>query len=199
MLDKGIIVSIQGYKDETTNELIENAINAGAVAIRTDKPVNCTVPIIGLQKTKVDALDIYPYITPDVRCVEYVSSWADYVAIDYRRINNNLDEIDDFVKDNGIKVVADIENTEDYNNIIEKGYTICYVATTFSIFKSKYKPDLNILRDIDIENLIAEGNYTLRKDVRTAFEYGANNVCIGGAISNIYKLTKKYTSILKEE
>jgi putative N-acetylmannosamine-6-phosphate epimerase len=45
------------------------------------------------------------------------------------------------------------------------------------------------------KHLIAEGNYSSREDVHIALESGAHAVCIGGAISNVYKLTKKYTSI----
>ena len=37
MLSKGIIISVQGYSVETTEELIIEIANAGAVAVRTDK------------------------------------------------------------------------------------------------------------------------------------------------------------------
>lgn len=200
MLKKGIIVSIQGYGQITTEELAKNAINAGCIAIRTDKPFVMTadkVPIIGLQKIKVNDVKKSAYITPDVENIAKIKRWADYVAIDYRQLNKNLPEISEYCKNERIKVVADIECYEDYVNIRDMGYHYTYISTTFAVFRLLFRPNLRLLKRIlETEpHVIAEGNYSARADVAEAFKLGAQAVCIGGAISDVYKLTKKYTSI----
>ena len=172
--------------------------SGGAVAIRTDKPINCNIPIIGLSKISVQNRSEEVYITPDVKEVQKVSRWAYIIAIDYRRLNKNLSEISAYCKDHNLSVIADIECIEDYENILEKDYVHNFIATTFSIFHTHYEPDIELIRqlkELDCQNIIAEGNYQTRKQVAEAYHAGANNVCIGSAISNIYKLTKKYTSI----
>ena len=86
----------------------------------------------------------------------------------------------------------------DYNNLIEKNYVYDYVATTFSVYKRQYFPDkrfVNKLIKAGCKNVIAEGNYFSRADVKEVLEYGAYAVCIGSAISNVYKLTRRYTVI----
>jgi len=45
------------------------------------------------------------------------------------------------------------------------------------------------------KNIIAEGNFSARSDVAEIAASGVHNICVGGAISNVYKLTKKYTSV----
>lgn len=198
-MNKGIIVSVQGYSSSTNNELCNSAIEAGAAAIRTDKPIqNKTVPVIGLIKVKTDRKEEQPYITPDIPLIQKVVQWADYVAIDYRMINRNLDSVSSYCRDNKIKVIADIRTIDDYFNIIDCKYHFDFIATTFSVFGKKFEPDVKLL--IDLKNagckkIIAEGNYSRYKDVKDALSIGAHCVCIGGAISDVYKLTRRYTTI----
>lgn len=198
MLQKGLIVSIQGYTKETTEELAKDAANAGAVAIRTDKEIECRLPLIGLSKKRRVDIRTEPYITSDIESVKKVSKWADYVAIDYRTLNKNIDAISEYTHDKRIKVLADIETIEDYENLVDQCYHYDYVTTTFTVFHSRYEPDLEIIKKIvytnSEEDIIAEGNFHKMKDVVDAFEAGAKNVCIGSAIANIFKLTKKYVS-----
>ncbi len=198
VLQKGIIVSIQGYSQRTTQELADNAVAAGAVAIRTDKPIRINVPIIGLNKVKVTDCSKYPYITPDVELIDQVATWANYVAIDYRLCNTNLQELAEHCQLRGIQVVADIGHMRDYRNIRDNGYYYTYIATTMSVYHKKMYPEKEIVRKIGkhVKYLIAEGNYRSRRDVQEAFELGAHNVCIGGAISDVYKLTRKYVTLL---
>ena len=200
MLDKGIIISIQGYSKHTTEELAMEAISGGAIAIRCDKEISCNIPIIGLHKIKVDKLIENAYITPDIENIEKVKDWSDYIAIDYRRLNKNLDNINEYIIENKLKVIADISSIKDYRNILEKKYQYSYIATSLSVFKNGFFPDIQILAQIlkinNEENIIAEGNFNERNEIRIVFNMGINNVCIGSAVSNIYKLTKKYVSIL---
>jgi len=202
MLERGIIVSIQGYHQKTIEELAKNAINAGAVAIRTDKPIHFSpyekkVPLIGLNKSKVVNPEITPYITPDLESIISVSKWAEYIAIDYRQLNPNLKKISDYCKEQKLNIVADIGSWKDFNNIKENDYYYTYIATSFSVFDIMFFPDKELLSKVcKIEkNVIAEGNYKTRKDVKEALEIGACNVCIGGAISDVYKLTRKFTTV----
>jgi putative N-acetylmannosamine-6-phosphate epimerase len=198
MLKPGIIVSIQQLSRNTIEELAREAISGGAVAIRTDKPINCKIPVIGLKKISVQNRSEDIYITPTLKDVRKVKDWAYLIAIDYRRINQDLKEISDFCRENNLCVVADIETVEDYENILENDYYYTFIATTFSIFHMNHTPDIELIRQLkqlDCKNIIAEGNYQTRKQVLEAYAAGANNVCIGSAISNVYKQTRKYTSV----
>lgn len=201
-MNKGIIVSIQGYNTIATETLAREAVNACAVAIRTDKPIEVDVPIIGLQKVKVGNTGKEAYITPTIEDVEKVGHWADFVAIDYRMCNKNLNDISDYCKKNKIKVIADIMCFADYENIKENGYQFDYIATTLSVLNpgnKRYYPDIRLVKSLiaaGCRNLIAEGNYNYRKDVKEVLDSGVHAVCIGTAISDVYKLTRRYTSIL---
>lgn len=203
-MQKGIIASIQGYHYKTIAELAGEVINAGCIALRIDKRIelnhNNKVEIIGLRKTKVNNIKDEPFITPDVETIEQVAPWADYVAIDYRMCNKNLKSVSDFCKERKIKVIADIETLIDYENIKEHDYYYTYIATTLSVFGILFRPDLKLLEQLakTEKNLIAEGNYSARADVKEAFQIGARAVCIGGAISNVYKLARKYTSLMDQ-
>jgi len=205
-MNKGIIVSIQGYMPETTQELAKEATNAGAVAIRTDKYIDCPMPIIGLRKIKMNDYDIMkePYITPTINDISIVKKWLhknNFIAIDFRKINKNLNEINAYCLENKIDIIADIGDFDDYENIIKNGYTVAYVASTLSVlYNKRFYPDIELVKklyDAGCRNIIAEGNYRICKDVEDVLDYGINNVCIGTAISNIYKLTKKYTLLVR--
>jgi putative N-acetylmannosamine-6-phosphate epimerase len=170
--------------------LAEKAIQAGAIAIRTDVPIKINRPIIGLRKSNVVNREKEAYITNNINAIYYVAQWADYVAIDFRKLNPFLDEINKFCIDNRIKVVADISEIEDYENILTKNYQVKYAATTLSIFKTEcVVAFVKQLKDRGCECIIAEGGYKNNERVRMAIANGANNVCIGGAISDIKKLT----------
>lgn len=207
--ENGIIVSIQGYSLNTTQELANNAINAGAVGIRTDKLLNIDIPYIVLKKTKVEKEERIkiPFITPTIEDIQFYENKIDkdkvYIAVDYRVINKNLKSVSDYCRQKKIKIVADIANIGDYKNILSNNYYHDYIATTLSVlyYDNKYFPDIWLAQELynsGCKNIIAEGNFSKREDVRKVFYYGINNICIGSAISDIYKLTQKYTSIIKE-
>jgi N-acylglucosamine-6-phosphate 2-epimerase len=200
-MQRGVIVSIQGYHYMTISELAREAINASCVGIRTDKHITLDnehrVPIIGLKKVKVSDAKTEAYITPTIADVDEVTPWSDMVAIDYRACNKNLAAVSKHCRERKLTVVADIERYEDYQNMVDHGYYYEYVTTTFTVLRLLFRPNLRLLEKLaKVEKrVIAEGNYASRKDVKSAFECGAYAVCIGAAISNVYKLTKKYTSI----
>lgn len=200
-LPRGVIVSIQGYHYKTMTEMAQDAIRAGCVALRTDKRLLLSdaerVPVVGLHKVKVTDVKTEAYITPTIETVQEVEEWADFVAVDYRRCNTNLKQVSRYCREKRLSVVADIEEYEDFQNIKDNGYYYAYVATTLAVLKLLFRPNLRLLERIAKEekNVVAEGNFSSRKDVQTAFEVGAHAVCIGSAISNVYKLTKKYTSV----
>lgn len=197
-MQKGIIASIQGYHQKTIEELALNAINGGAVAIRTDKPIRVNVPLIGLNKIHVNWPEKEAYITPSIELIEKVAEWAQYVAIDYRSLNHDLEQISDYCLENKIKVVADIGTYQDYLNIKERGFYFTFLTTTFSVHHVRFNPDLRLLKKLlkEEKNVIGEGNYYTRPQVDEAFKIGAHNVCIGGAISDVYKLTRKFATVL---
>ena len=199
-MNRGIIVSIQGYSESTTQELADNCINGGAVALRTDKKINSSVQLIGLFKLKKVDYEKRAYITPSVEDVKRVEAWTNHIAIDYRALNKNLLSISEYCREKKITVIADIQNINDYKNIIEHKYYYTYIATTLSVLQNKRVPDIELIKEImyinNNELIIGEGNFKTRMDVKEAFKIGVQNVCIGGAISDVYKLTRKYTSVL---
>lgn len=199
MLSKGIIVSIQGWSSDTTEEMIIEVANAGAVAVRTDKKVKSRLPLIGLVKQKVEERKNNAYITPTLEDVKEIETWTKYVAVDYRTINPNIEEISEYARKKKLIIIADIGRIEDFEAINENDFYYTYIATTLSVLYSKnYNPDLGLieeLQELECENIIAEGNFSTRSQVKKAFYMGVNNVCIGNAITNIFKQTKKFTSV----
>lgn len=203
-LKRGIIISIQGYQRGTTNELASEAVRAGAIALRTDKPIKLQegierVPVIGLHKLHVRSPSKEPYITATVEALEQVAAWADYVAIDCRELNAERAALLQWCSERKVKVVADVETMKDVYTLMESGgAAVDYIATTFSVFHKNHRPDLELVVALaanGIKNVIAEGNYSSRVDVRQALQSGAHAVCIGSAVSNVYKLTRKYTTL----
>ena len=199
MFSKGLIVSVQGYSIETTAELIVEIANAGAVAVRTDKKVDSRIPLIGLSKVKVEDRKEEPYITNTLDRVKEIEKWTKNIAIDYRKMNSDIKEISDYCRNKRLVVIADIADIADYENIIENDYYHTYIATTLAVlYRENFTPDIDLieqLKKLECENIIAEGNFSTRKQVKLAYNVGACNVCIGSAITNVFRLTKKFSTI----
>lgn len=193
MLSKGIIVSIQGLGKTTTQEIADEVTNAGAVALRLDKKVNTSLPKIGLLKAKNKKHECEAYITYTLDDVKTVAGWADFVAIDYRRISPYLQEISDYCRNNKIKVVADIADIYDLYNIIEKKLYYTYIATTLSVFGNR-SPNFYFLKEVlkNEKNVIAEGNFKTIEHVKRASKAGTPNICIGYAITGFFKKTQEF-------
>ena len=194
-MNRGLIVSIQGYSLQTTQELAEKAILGGAVAIRTDQPIKIPLHVIGLKK-------IYEkkyYMTNDPVEINNVMKYADYVAIDCRRGNDDLGLIISHCHVNGYKYIADIEKIEDYENLMnicerEKIITPSFVSTTFNVFNNNYHDDLITNLCKLTSNVIIEGGISETSEVFYYSRYrNVSNICIGTAISDIESLTNKFT------
>ena len=198
---KGIIVSIQGYSEIATKELALHAINGGAVAIKTDKNIHIDkVPIIGLKRVKVQSLADEVFMTPTIKDIDEIKIWSEFIALDFRMLNPDLAELIEYCRHNQLNVIANIGSIDDYLNIVENNWKVAYISTALSVFylTKQYFPDKILLKELvqnGCKNIIAEGNYQAVNDVREAYTIGSNNVCMGGYISDIYKLTKKYTRI----
>jgi putative N-acetylmannosamine-6-phosphate epimerase len=201
MIEKGIIVSIQGFSQSTTQELANRSIEGGAVAIRTDQPIIIDNPVIGLEKLE----DMKYYITSTRDSLINVQKWADYIAIDSRKGNQNIDLLYSHCHVNGSKIIADIQNIADVENILD----ICnnqkirepvYLATTFSFLDSG-SHDNHLIEQIqsicDIP-IIAEGKCNNKNTILSVKQNGVNNICIGTYISNIKQLTKYYSDLFMD-
>jgi putative N-acetylmannosamine-6-phosphate epimerase len=195
MFEKGIIVSIQNYSLHTAQELAIEAIKGGAVGIRTDQPLKVDVPVIGLKKIK----EYRYYITPTRMSINEVSRWTDTIAIDSRKGNENLSLLYAHCHLNELNIIADVENIEDVKNVLN----ICseqkiakpkYFATTFGICDNKLVNEITKITNIPV---IAEGGYDNFVNVSNARKAGANNICIGSAISDVKKLTEKFSGYYK--
>jgi putative N-acetylmannosamine-6-phosphate epimerase len=201
-IKRGIIVSIQGYSRETTRELSIQAISAGAVAIRTDKPVKISmeqaVPIIGLHKENGLNRANQAYITQNIREVQRVMDWSDYVAVDCRQCNQDIADVVEFCRANKVRLVADVGCWEDYAALKAAGVDFAYVTSALSVYRKRFYPDKRLaerLAKVEPKKVIAEGNFRAREDVAEMWRAGVQAVCIGGAITDVYKLTRKYTTI----
>lgn len=197
IMEKGIIVSIQKYTQATTQELAIEAIKGGAVAIRTDQPLNIDIPIIGLEKLH----DKEYYITTEVSSIIQVMKWSDYIAIDLRQGNKDIEILLAHCHVNNLKVIADIYTIKDIDNIMN----ICqmtkiklpeYFSTTFQ-YEWSFEKKLNSIKEIKNKypniNLIAEGGYK-NSDKLLKINELCSNICIGNAISGIRDLTIKHKS-----
>jgi putative N-acetylmannosamine-6-phosphate epimerase len=177
---QGIIASIQKYTLPTTQELVNSITENGVAGIRTDQPIKCNLPVIGLSKIPGKEY----YITTEKKLIYEVAKWADYVAIDSRRGNREIDFLYAHCHTADIKIVADIEKIEDVQNILE----ICenlkikkpgYIATTFSNCNIELVSKIKEITEIPV---IAEGGYKDREQIIKAKLNGASAVCIGSAI-----------------
>lgn len=194
-----LIVSVQGLKSETNTDIIHECIRAGADMIRTDKPVYCRVPLIGLNKVKVKDRSKEPYITPDLEHVKRVSKWAMYIAVDCRVENKNLDEIFSYCNQNNIKIVADLQKIDDYLALKEKGHFAHYYTTALGVFSTSGIPPYDLMDQLikeGCQNIVAEGNINSENRIKIISDKGIKSICIGDAISNPYKLTKGFNNAI---
>ena len=100
---------------------------------------------------------------------------------------------------NNYKYIADIETIEDYHNlekILNKNKLIkpSYIATTFNVFNNnsheKFIKELSMLTN----NIIVEGGINQENQVYFYSRHkNISNICIGTAISDIEKNTKRFS------
>lgn len=193
---KGLIVSIQGYSQQTTQEIANICKSNGAVGIRTDQPISTDLFLIGLKKLDGEKY----YITSSKNAIVDVSKWTKNIAIDSRKGNQEIDFLYSVCHLLNLNIIADIKTIDDVINVINictKGKIIfpSYFCTTFDYEnKQKWKliSDIKNITDIPI---IAEGGYHEKREIRQAYKHGANNVCIGNAITGIAQKIKKFSEV----
>lgn len=220
-LKNELIVSIQAmpneplYDEICINALAKSVVELGGVKalrlagerdIKNIKKMFPEVIVIGITKPKVIPQNYKElvYITPSVDdCKRIIEAGADIVAFDgtmrNRPNNENLADLINYIKSQNKIAMADVATFDEAKNAYELGCDI--VSTTLSGYTTETQnnpdcPDFELVKKIK-ENLdiftILEGKIWERNDVKIAFEYGADAVVVGSAITRpqlIYKRLK---------
>ena len=220
-LKNEIIVSLQAAKGEPLYD--ENCILAFAKSlvelggvkalrlagerdIRNIKKMYPDVIIIGI--TKPDKIpsnfEELVYITPTVDdCARVIAAGSDIVAFDgTMRKRPNGEKLEDLIKyihSQNKLAMADVATFQEAKNAHDLGCDI--ISTTLSGYTTETKnnpnaPDFNLIKQIKQLNCfgILEGKIWEKKDVKTAFEYGADAVVIGSAITRPQLIYKHFKS-----
>ncbi len=178
----------------------------GAGAVRIDSPAHIaaaralvTVPIIGIHKQVFDGSEVY--ITPTcASAAGVVEAGADIVAVDAtgrsRPHGERLLDIIGVIHAHGRLVMADVATAAQGFAAAELGADL--VATTLSGYTGgavPAGPDLALVERLAKDSpvpVVAEGRLSTRDDVRRAFEVGAHAVVVGGAITGIDALVRRF-------
>ena len=225
-LKNKIIISLQAMPDEPLYE--ENCIIAfakslidlggvkalrlaGARDIRNIKSLYPDCTIIGI--TKPDKIpENYKelvYITPNISdCKKIIEAGADIIALDAtmrkRPNNETLEDLLKYIKENNKLAMADIATYEEAKNAYELGFDI--VSTTLSGYTIETQnkpntPDFDLVKKIK-ENLdiftILEGKIWEKQEAKKAFEFGADAVVIGSAVTRPQLIAKRFREVEKD-
>lgn len=182
---------------------------AGKRDIKNIKTMFPDIVVIGITKPKriPDDYRELVYITPTLRdCKDVIEAGADIVALDgtkrTRPNDENLKDLIDYIKSEGKIAMADIATYEDANYALLCGADI--VSTTLSGYTIETqnnldKPDFELVEKIK-QNLsvftILEGKVWEKRDVKKAFEYGADSVVVGSAVTRPQLITKRFLSAI---
>lgn len=215
----GLVVSCQALKDEPLHSsfimgrMARAAKEGGAVAIRAQgvediieiKEVT-NLPVIGIIKKCYDDSPIY--ITPTKEEVDkLLKTKCEMIALDatdrIRPNGESLKELIDYIKSNGILVMADISTYAEAINA-EKLGADC-VSTTLSGYTDYSTqgdgPDLELIKrlsnDLKIP-VIGEGKINTPEELRQAFLSGAFSCVVGGAITRPQLITKKFVDVINK-
>lgn len=225
-LKNKIIISLQAMPDEPLYE--ENCIIAfakslidlggvkalrlaGARDIRNIKSMYPDCIVIGI--TKPDKIpENYKelvYITPNISdCKKIIEAGADIIALDAtmrkRPNNETLEDLLKYIKENNKLAMADIATYEEAKNAYELGFDI--VSTTLSGYTIETQnkpntPDFDLVKKIK-ENLdiftILEGKIWEKQEAKKAFEFGADAVVIGSAVTRPQLIAKRFREVEKD-
>jgi N-acylglucosamine-6-phosphate 2-epimerase len=217
-MQKGLIVSCQApyespmRKHQLMSFMAEAAEAAGAVAIRAEgledvSKIKATVsiPVIGLVKLKSANTPVI--ITPLLQNVaDLLEAGADVIALDAtlrsRADGENSSEFIAKARDLGAVILADIDCVEAAQNAEKAGAHA--IATTLSGYtkdSTETVPDLDLVKacaSVCSVPVIAEGRYYTPETMNLAFNYGAWAVCVGGAITDPWSTTKRFTESIKK-
>lgn len=219
-----LIVSCQGYDENTFHtaqdmlEMANAAAIGGCVGFRLNSPEHVALVrknfpnhcIIGIWKQESEGSNVY--ITPDVASILALKkAGADIIALDATYQKNHLGEygwqtIEKAKKeDSSLVLMADVSNFEEAKLAAKAGVDI--VSTTMSGYTpytedKLHEPDFELIRECK-KNLsifvICEGRIWSREDAKKCYEYGADAIVVGTAITNPKLITKRYVDFLKEE
>lgn len=216
-----LIVSCQAGPDEPLHgsvymvAMARAALLGGAGGIRANGAADIaairqavSLPIIGIQKRRVDGFEVF--ITPtftDAQAV--VAAGAHLVALDgtdrprpgdlplptlIERIHTEL----------RVPVMADLSCLDDGYAARDAGADI--LATTLSGYTAHGRPpsdgpDLDLIDDLLRLNLpvIAEGRFHEPAQVVQAFERGALAVVVGGAITRPQEITRRFVNAIQRK
>lgn len=222
MLEKvkgGLIISCQALKNEPLHSpfimgrMAKAAKEAGAVGIRAQgvediieiKSVT-NLPVIGIIKR--DYSDSEIYITATKKEVEeLLESGCEMIALDCtnrkRPNDEKLSDLIDFIKKNGILVMADISNYEEAINAQNLG--VDCVSTTLSGYtpyteKLDY-PDFELVEKLVKElkvPVIAEGRINTPEDLKKVYDLGVHSAVVGSAITRPQLIAKKFVDVIKK-
>lgn len=224
MIQHKLIVSCQGYDEKTFHTaedmlMMANAADLGGCAgfrlnspeyvtlIRKHFPEHC---IIGIWKRESEGSNVY--ITPDVESIMALKeAGADIIALDATKQKNHVGDYGwETIKkakeiDPSLVLMADVSTFEEAKMAADAGVDI--VSTTMSGYtdytKDKLKgPDFELIKNCK-DNLsvfvICEGRIWSREDALACYEYGADSIVVGTAITNPKLITKRYVDFLKEK
>lgn len=216
-----LIVSVQAmpdeplYKSDCLLAMVESVVVLGGAKVlrlageRDIKNVKKEFPnivVIGITKPNVIPKNYKElvYITPTVDdCKKVIDAGADIVAFDatmrLRPNNEKLEDLVQYIASEKKVSMADIATFDEAKNASEIGCNI--VSTTLSGYTKETEnnpdsPDFELVKKIKSKlNIftILEGKIWEKKDIVSAFEYGADSVVVGSAITRpqlIYKRLK---------
>lgn len=149
------------------------------------------------------------YITPNISdCKKVIEAGADIVALDgtmrKRPNNETLKDLLKYIKENNKLAMADIATYEEAKNAYELGFDI--VSTTLSGYTIETQnkpntPDFELVKKIK-ENLnvftVLEGKIWEKNEAKMAFDFGADAVVIGSAITRPQLIVKRFKEVEKD-
>ena len=214
-----LIVSCQALEDEPLHSsfimgrMAKAAKEGGAVAIRAQgvedileiKKVT-SLPVIGIIKKVYSDSEIY--ITPTKEEVDkLLTTKCEMIALDAtnrtRPNGESLKDLIDYIKDNGVLVMADISTYEEAVKAEKLG--VDCVSTTLSGYTDYSTqgdgPDLDLIsklaKDLKIP-VIGEGKINTPKELREALKCGAHSCVVGGEITRPQLITKKFVNAINK-
>lgn len=211
----GLIVSCQApagsplAEPEIIAALAQTAEQNGAVGVRIDSPANIravkervSVPVLGIYKIVTEHSEVY--ITPDFAAADAVNkAGADVIALDAtarvrpsgERLESVFEEIRSRLKQ---PLMADVARFEEGVRAAETlGFDL--VSTTLSGYTKETrhlsKPDFELVEKLAKRltvPVVCEGRLRTPEDVRRAFDCGAFAVVVGGAITGVDGLVRRF-------
>ncbi len=218
-IEKGLIVSCQALEHEPLfgadimAKMAKAAQMGGAVGIRANTvqdiaaiKTETSLPIIGLIKRDYDDSEVF--ITPTLREVkELMEVGVDLVALDCTRRSRphgeKLEDIIQYMKQNGQKVMADISTLEEA--LYAESIGVDCVSTTLSgytPYSLKQKgPDFELVKEAASRlriPVIAEGKVFMPFEASQMLKLGAYAVVVGSAITRPQLITERYVDDVRK-